>query len=74
MQNCAGSSKLCGKVRKTTDCADMYICAGNGLKCENVRETAKSSIPHTLHFILTSEKHWKAVFICFMQVKLTLLL
>ena len=35
------------KVRKTTGCADM---CENGLKCENVRETAKSAIPPHLNF------------------------
>ena len=33
----------------------MRICAGNGLKCENVRETAKSAIPHPPHFIFASD-------------------
>ena len=39
MQNCAGSSKLCEKVRKTTGCADMCgkqfkvrICAEDDLR------------------------------------------
>ena len=40
MQNCAGGSKLCEKVRKKIG------CAGNGLKCEHVQETAQSAIPH----------------------------
>ena len=32
----------------------MRICLGNILKCEYVRETAKSVIPHLLHLIVAS--------------------
>ena len=35
----------------------MQKSAGNGLKCENVRETAKSAIPHPPHFIFASGIH-----------------
>ena len=45
MQNCAGSSKLCEKRLV------VRIYGGNGLKCEYVRETAKSAIPHPPHLI-----------------------
>ena len=38
--NCA---KKCGKGLV------VWICAGNGLKCEYVRETAKSAIAHPPH-------------------------
>ena len=49
-------------MREAPNCAEkrekrliVRICAGNGLKCENVRETAKSAIPHPPHFIFASE-------------------
>ena len=32
----------------------VQICAGNGLKCEYVRETAKSAIMHPLHLNVAS--------------------
>ena len=49
-------------MREAPNCAEkcekrliVQICAGiNGLKCENVRETAKSEIPHPPHFIFAS--------------------
>ena len=48
-------------VREAPNCAKKCekrlverICAGNGLKCEYVRETAKSAIPHPPHFIFAS--------------------
>ena len=39
-------------MRKTTGCADM---CGKRLKCEYVRETAKSAILHPPHLIVASE-------------------
>ena len=52
-------------MREAPNCAEkcekrliVRICAGNGLKCENVRETAKSAIPHPPHFIFASDGHW----------------
>ena len=49
VKKCAGNSKLCEKVRKTT------VSAGNGLKCEYMRETAKSVILHPPHLYVVSE-------------------
>ena len=51
MQNYAGGSKLCGKVQKRLV---VRICVGNGLKCEYVREMAKSAIPHPPHLNVAS--------------------
>ena len=51
MQNCAESSKLCEKCEKRLV---VLICAGNGLKCEYVRQTAKSAIPHPPHLIVAA--------------------
>ena len=49
-------------MREAPNCAEkcekrliVQICAGNGLKCENVRETAKSAISHPPHFIFASD-------------------
>ena len=33
----------------------MRICAGNGLKFDYLRETAKSAIPHPPHIIVASD-------------------
>ena len=40
-------------MREAPNCAEkcekrliVRICAGNGLKCDNLRKTAKSAIPH----------------------------
>ena len=48
-------------MREALNCAEkcekrliVWICAGNGLKCENMQETAKSAIPHPPHFIFVS--------------------
>ena len=48
-------------MREAPNCAEkckkrlvVRICAGNDLKSENVRETAKSAIPHPPHFIFAS--------------------
>ena len=48
-------------MREAPNCAEkcekrliVRIYAGNGLKCENVRETAKSAMLHPRHFIFAS--------------------
>ena len=51
MVNFAGSSKLCKKMQKRLV---VLIYTVKGLKCEYVQETAKSAIPHPLHFIFAS--------------------
>ena len=51
-------------MREAPNCAQIMrkrlvvrICAGNRLKCEYVRETAKSAIPHPPHLIVASERY-----------------
>ena len=51
MRDASNSAKKCEKRLV------VMIFAGNGLKCEYVRETAKSAISHPPHLIVASGEY-----------------
>ena len=59
------AANICEIVREAPNCEKKFeirlvvrICEGNGLKCDYVRETAKSAITHPQHLIVATEKIW----------------